>query len=177
MDPKIADFGMARLFAADQTKGSTSKIAGTFGYMPPEYALHGHFSIKSDVFSFGVLVLEIVSGRKNSSFDQPNNADGLLSYAWKQWMNGTPLALVDPSVAEFCAREEVIRSIHIGLLCAQGDVEERPKMATVVLMLNSSSHTMPTPHPPAFFVPSRREQLEADEGSVNEASNTELDPR
>ena len=97
-------------------------------------------------------------------------------------MNGTPLALVDPNIADLCAREEVIRRIHIGLLCAQEDAEERPNMATVVLMLNSSSHTMPTPSRPAFFVSSgtegwRKEQLEADEGPVNEASITELSPR
>ncbi|GLT64231.1 hypothetical protein SLA2020_367370 [Shorea laevis] len=64
MNPKIADFGMARLFVLDQTHGNTSRIVGTFGYMALEYAMHGHFSIKSDVFSFGVLVLEMVFGQK-----------------------------------------------------------------------------------------------------------------
>ncbi|PQQ10298.1 cysteine-rich receptor-like protein kinase 10 [Prunus yedoensis var. nudiflora] len=64
MNPKISDFGMARLFVPDQTQGNTSRIVGTYGYMAPEYAFHGHFSVKSDVYSFGVLVLEIVSGQK-----------------------------------------------------------------------------------------------------------------
>jgi serine/threonine protein kinase len=68
MNPKIADFGMARIFGVDQSQANTRRIAGTFGYMSPEYAMRGHFSMKSDVYSFGVLVLEIISGKKNSSF-------------------------------------------------------------------------------------------------------------
>ncbi|VVA40143.1 PREDICTED: cysteine-rich [Prunus dulcis] len=80
MNPKISDFGMARLFVPDQTQGNTSRIVGTFGYMAPEYAMHGHFSVKSDVYSFGVLVLEIVSGQKNSGFQHGENAEDLLSF-------------------------------------------------------------------------------------------------
>ncbi|XP_047324746.1 LOW QUALITY PROTEIN: cysteine-rich receptor-like protein kinase 15 [Impatiens glandulifera] len=66
MNPKIADFGMARLSVRDETQGNTSRIVGTYGYMVPEYAMQGKFSVKSDVFSFGILVLEIVSGKKNN---------------------------------------------------------------------------------------------------------------
>ncbi|KAI3982362.1 hypothetical protein MKX01_029727, partial [Papaver californicum] len=80
MEAKIADFGMAKLFEIDQTQGNTSRIAGTFGYMAPEYALHGLFSVKSDVYSFGVLLLEIVSGRKITSFYQSSSSPDLLSY-------------------------------------------------------------------------------------------------
>ncbi|CAL2266833.1 unnamed protein product [Prunus armeniaca] len=80
MNPKISDFGMARLFVPDQTQGNTSRIVGTFGYMAPEYAMRGHFSVKSDVYSFGVLVLEIVSGQKNSGFKHGENAEDLLSF-------------------------------------------------------------------------------------------------
>ncbi|GKV34541.1 hypothetical protein SLEP1_g42907 [Rubroshorea leprosula] len=83
MNSKIADFGMARLFVRDETQGNTSRIVGTYGYMAPEYAMHGQFSIKSDVFSFGVLLLEIVSGQKNSCFRNGENIEDLLSYAWK----------------------------------------------------------------------------------------------
>ncbi|CAI9117625.1 OLC1v1019042C2 [Oldenlandia corymbosa var. corymbosa] len=79
MNPKIADFGMARLFEADQSEGNTNRIAGTFGYMSPEYVIHGLLSVKSDVYSFGVLVLEIISGKKNSDFFH-SHGDDLLSY-------------------------------------------------------------------------------------------------
>ncbi|CAA7037125.1 unnamed protein product [Microthlaspi erraticum] len=88
MDPKIADFGMARIFGIDQSVANTKRIAGTFGYMPPEYVIDGQFSIKTDVYSFGVLVLEIVCGKKNRSFYQSNNtAENLVTYAWRLWRN------------------------------------------------------------------------------------------
>ncbi|XP_027179213.1 cysteine-rich receptor-like protein kinase 10 [Coffea eugenioides] len=191
MNPKIADFGMARLFEVDQSEGNTSRIAGTFGYMAPEYALHGLFSVKSDVFSFGVLVLEIVSGKKNNQFYQTHGGDDLLSYAWRQWRDGTPLALMDPTMGDSYARNEVIKSIHVALLCVQDEIEQRPTMASVVLMLNSYSVTLPVPNPPAYFGRSRTQNLPIDQPesgtstntkllpgpSVNEVSNTELYPR
>ncbi|VVA39719.1 PREDICTED: cysteine-rich, partial [Prunus dulcis] len=80
MNPKIADFGMARLFMMDQTQGDTNTIAGTYGYMAPEYVMYGRFSVKSDVFSFGVLILEILSGKRISSFQNGENEEDLLSY-------------------------------------------------------------------------------------------------
>jgi serine/threonine protein kinase len=81
---KIADFGMARLFpeAGDGRSRVHTRVAGTNGYMAPEYLMHGDLSTKADVFSFGVVVLEIVSGRKNSAFVPPldSEADSLLEY-------------------------------------------------------------------------------------------------
>ncbi|KAJ7946218.1 Cysteine rich receptor like kinase [Quillaja saponaria] len=85
--------------------------------MSPEYAMHGQFSVKSDVYSFGVLILEIISGRKNSLFQESNYAEDLLSYAWKHWNEGTALELLDPALRDSFSRHEVIRCIHIGLLC------------------------------------------------------------
>ncbi|CAI0468112.1 unnamed protein product [Linum tenue] len=113
MDPKISDFGMARLFDMDETEGNTSRIVGTYGYMAPEYAMHGQFSVKSDVFSFGVLVLEIVSGHK-SSYVHRDSMENLLSYE---------------------------------------NVNDRPTMASVALMLSSHAVTLPLPSKPAFFIP------------------------
>ncbi|KAF3612907.1 hypothetical protein FXO38_36550, partial [Capsicum annuum] len=75
MNPKISDFGMARYFGIDQSEEITSRIVGTYGYMAPEYAMHGQYSVKSDVFSFGVLLLEIISGKKNSAFYQSDGAE------------------------------------------------------------------------------------------------------
>ncbi|KAG2701494.1 hypothetical protein I3760_06G047500 [Carya illinoinensis] len=77
--PKIADFGMARLFPEDQTHVNT-RVAGTNGYMAPEYVMHGHLSVKADVFSFGVLVLELISSKRNSSFDLQVDAQNLLEW-------------------------------------------------------------------------------------------------
>ncbi|GKV19294.1 hypothetical protein SLEP1_g29578 [Rubroshorea leprosula] len=187
MNPKISDFGMARIFGVDQTQGSTNRIVGTYGYMSPEYAMHGQFSVKSDVYSFGVLVLEILSGKKNSNFYQTEGTGDLMSYAWKLWKDGRPLELLDPILGDSYARNEVIRCIQIGLLCVQEDPAERPTMATIVLMLNSYSVTVPLPNEPAFFPHSRIEPiklLESDQStsqsmqySINEVSITEIGPR
>ncbi|XP_021296996.1 cysteine-rich receptor-like protein kinase 10 isoform X2 [Herrania umbratica] len=151
MNPKIADFGMARLFAMDQTQGNTSRIVGTYGYMAPEYAMHGQFSVKSDIFSFGVLILEIVSGQRNICFHDRDNVEDLLSYAWKNWREGTTLNLIDPSL-KVSSKAEMTRCIHIALLCVQENVVDRPTMASVAIMLNSYSVTLPAPSHPAFFV-------------------------
>ncbi|KAL5730992.1 hypothetical protein ACHQM5_003761 [Ranunculus cassubicifolius] len=151
MTPKIADFGMARLFSVDQTQACTSRVVGTYGYMAPEYAMRGQFSVKSDVFSFGVLVLEIISGRRNSSLFNSENSEDLLSYAWTQWEHGTPMELLEPIVKERHSSSEVMRCIHMALLCVQEDHAKRPTMATVVLMLNSYSLTLPLPSQPAFL--------------------------
>ncbi|CAJ2638939.1 unnamed protein product [Trifolium pratense] len=80
MIPKISDFGLARSFMGDQAEANTNRVMGTYGYMPPEYAVHGYFSIKSDVFSFGVVVLEIISGRKNRGFCDPVHHLNLLGH-------------------------------------------------------------------------------------------------
>ncbi|KAL6555229.1 hypothetical protein OROGR_006487 [Orobanche gracilis] len=186
MNPKIADFGMARLFIVNQTQGDTNRIVGTYGYMAPEYAMHGQFSVKSDVFSFGVLVLEIVSGRRNSGVRQGENIEDLLSFAWKNWMAGTAKNIVDTAINNG-SEKEIMRCIHIGLLCVQENIGTRPTMGTVVLMLSSYSLRLAVPSEPAFFVDSEtgffpeRQSTESTNRSapesVNEASITELYPR
>ncbi|KAK4588142.1 hypothetical protein RGQ29_019230 [Quercus rubra] len=190
MNPKVSDFGMARIFEIDQTQDNTHKIVGTYGYMPPEYAIRGLYSMKSDVYSFGVLILEIISGKKNSSFSSPSNSENLLSYAWKHWRDGTFLELLDPTLRDSYSRDEVKRCLHIGLECIQESPAERPTMASIVLMLNSYSVSLPLPQRPAFFLHSRTEtrmpikELGSDQStsngipsSVNESSITEVYPR
>ncbi|KAJ9566163.1 hypothetical protein OSB04_002129 [Centaurea solstitialis] len=153
MNAKIADFGMARLFTVEETQANTSRIVGTYGYMAPEYALHGQFSVKSDVFSFGVLVLEIVTGRKNHTFQNGMMVEDLLSHAWKSWRDGTISSIIDPTLRDGSnSLRDIVRCIHIGLLCVQEDVSDRPTMASVVLMLGSLSLTLGVPSEPAFFV-------------------------
>ncbi|XP_056171991.1 cysteine-rich receptor-like protein kinase 10 [Syzygium oleosum] len=188
MNPKIADFGMARIFGVDQTQANTNKIVGTYGYMAPEYGMHGQFSVKSDVYSFGVLLLELISGKRNSFFYQADEGEVLASYAWKNWRDNMPLEVLDPAIGDSYSRNEVLRCLHIGLLCVQEDPVDRPTMANIVLMLNSYSVTLVLPQQPAFFLQSRTErqmkQLESDQStnrsmplSTNEMSVTEIYPR
>ncbi|ESQ38351.1 hypothetical protein EUTSA_v10028499mg [Eutrema salsugineum] len=156
MNPKIADFGMARNFRVDQTEDTTRRVVGTFGYMPPEYLTRGQFSTKSDVYSFGVLILEIVCGMKNNSLCQMDDSDGnLVTHVWRLWNNESPLELIDPSIRENYEKDEVIRCIHIGLLCVQETPADRPAMSTIFQMLINSSVVLPVPRPPGFFCTNR----------------------
>ncbi|EYU23768.1 hypothetical protein MIMGU_mgv1a020214mg, partial [Erythranthe guttata] len=154
MNPKIADFGMARLFEQDETQGNTSKIAGTYGYMSPEYAMRGQFSVKSDVFSFGVLVLEIMSGQKNRSIRIGDNVEDLLTFTWKNWREGTVENMIDPILraAGTGSLRDMIKCIHIGLLCVQENASKRPPMASILIMLSSSTMNLPVPSEPACFM-------------------------
>nr|XP_010931375.2 cysteine-rich receptor-like protein kinase 10 [Elaeis guineensis] len=152
MNPKISDFGLAKLFVIDETQGNASQIAGTFGYMAPEYALHGLFSTKSDVYSYGVLVLEIVTGQRTSRFHGSGSSPDLLSYVWQHWNEGMASQVIDQSLGDQYEIREVLRCIHIGLLCIQKDPTERPSMATVILMLSSYTVPLPAPSAPAFFI-------------------------
>ncbi|XP_058725202.1 cysteine-rich receptor-like protein kinase 10 isoform X2 [Vicia villosa] len=182
MNPKIADFGMARLFGEDQTQQNTNKIVGTYGYMAPEYVMHGQFSVKSDVFSFGILVLEIVSGIKNSGIRDGENIEYLSSFAWRNWKEGMTMNIIDPTLNND-SRNEIMRCIHIGLLCVQENIASRPTMTSVVVMLNSDSVTLPIPLEPAFHMDNRNFQdikswgHSSAQESVNETSITELYPR
>ncbi|KAK4491958.1 hypothetical protein RD792_002742 [Penstemon davidsonii] len=186
MNPKIADFGMAKLFVPDETQGNTTRIVGTYGYMAPEYAMHGNFSLKSDVFSFGVLVLEIISGQKNNSFRNGENTEDLISSAWRNWRDETAANLIDPALrGSSSIPHDILRCIHIGLLCIQENEVNRPTMALVVLMLNSFSMTLPVPSEPTLYMPSDSESKVSlfqkfnarGLDSQNDVSITELHPR
>ncbi|KAI3456368.1 hypothetical protein Pfo_013031 [Paulownia fortunei] len=128
-NPKISDFGMARIFGGTEDQAKTTRVVGTYGYMAPEYAMGGRYSEKSDVFSFGVLVLEIISGRRNTSFYDDEMALSLLEYAWKLWNEGNFEALIDERIPSPSFRGEIIRCIHIGLLCVQEFPINRPTMS------------------------------------------------
>ncbi|ESW15184.1 hypothetical protein PHAVU_007G051200 [Phaseolus vulgaris] len=153
MNPKISDFGLARIFDVDQNRAETDRIVGTYGYMSPEYAMLGQFSEKSDVFSFGIIVLEIITSKKNArSYESHNMEEGLMTYVWRHWKNETPMSILDPNMKENYYETEVIRCIQIGLLCVQENPNIRPTMATVVSYLNNHSLELPSPQEPAFFL-------------------------
>ncbi|CAN6690023.1 unnamed protein product [Malus baccata var. baccata] len=168
---------------------ATIEAATNNGYMAPEYAMHGQISVKSDVYSLGVLILEIVTGKKNTNFYNSDNGEYLLSHVWRHWRDGTLLELLDVNLRDSYSRSEVIRCMHIGLLCVQEDPDKRPKMQKILLMLSRYSLSMPSPERPAFFLHSRTDpnmpsmtcgssdQPAGNSLSVNEASITELYPR
>ncbi|XP_017433094.1 cysteine-rich receptor-like protein kinase 10 isoform X2 [Vigna angularis] len=160
------DFGLARAFEVGQNQANTKRVMGTYGYMAPEYAMEGLFSVKSDVFSFGVLVLEIICGRKNGRFFL---SDGqiLLVYAWRIWYEGKCLELMDPILEKSFIGSEVQRCIQIGLLCVQEDARDRPTMSDVVVMLVSDTVAIPKPKHPAFSVG----RMASEKGSPYRSSN------
>ncbi|KAL0327728.1 UNVERIFIED_CONTAM: G-type lectin S-receptor-like serine/threonine-protein kinase [Sesamum angustifolium] len=118
--------------------------------MAPEYALQGLFSMKSDVFSFGVLVLEIVSGKRNTGFYLTDTLN-LLGHAWELWVSGRGVELMDPEVGCSSA-SAALRYINVGLLCVQENPNDRPNMSAVISMLSSTELGTPLPAPkqPAF---------------------------
>ncbi|KAK1439557.1 hypothetical protein QVD17_05377 [Tagetes erecta] len=181
MNPKISDFGIARSFGGNETGANTHRVVGTYGYMAPEYALDGVFSTKSDVFSFGVLVLEIVSGKKNRGFIHPEYDHNLIGHAWSVYSEGRTMELIDANLAKSCNPTEVLRSVQVGLLCVQQNAGDRPNMSSVIMMLGGES-TLPQPKQPAFFMD--KDFLVADfssstylAGSVSDVTITEVDAR
>ncbi|PUZ59396.1 hypothetical protein GQ55_4G037900 [Panicum hallii var. hallii] len=153
MNPKISDFGLAKIFSSNNTdRNTTQRVVGTYGYMAPEYASEGIFSIKSDVFSFGVLVLEILSGKRNSGSQQCGGFINLIGYAWQLWEEERWIELVDASLFPKSHSADMMRCINIALLCVQENADDRPTMADVVSMLSSETTTiLAEPKQPAYF--------------------------
>ncbi|KAL9285731.1 unnamed protein product [Arabidopsis thaliana] len=170
MNPKVADFGTARLFDSDETRAETKRIAGTRGYMAPEYLNHGQISAKSDVYSFGVMLLEMISGERNNSFE----GEGLAAFAWKRWVEGKPEIIIDPFLIEK-PRNEIIKLIQIGLLCVQENPTKRPTMSSVIIWLGSETNIIPLPKAPAFT--GSRSQSEIGAMSMSDDVFTELSCR
>ncbi|XP_072966499.1 G-type lectin S-receptor-like serine/threonine-protein kinase B120 isoform X1 [Typha angustifolia] len=150
MNPKISDFGLARIFGSDDNETNTKRVVGTYGYMSPEYAMQGVFSVKSDVYSFGVLLLEIVSGKKNSTYSNQELSLNLLGQAWKLWNEDNVMEFVDPSIRNSCSLKEVSRCINVGLLCVQDRSNDRPTMSSVIIMLESGAMENASPRQPTF---------------------------
>ncbi|KAE8705175.1 putative LRR receptor-like serine/threonine-protein kinase [Hibiscus syriacus] len=134
LNPKISDFGLAKLFPDNMTHIST-RVAGTTGYLAPEYAIRGRLTRKADIYSFGVLLLEIVCGRCNTNRRLPVSEQFLLEKVWNMYGCGQLLELVDPSLNGDFNDEEAQKFLKIGLLCTQDMSKLRPSMSQVVKML------------------------------------------
>ncbi|KAF8049745.1 hypothetical protein N665_2127s0005 [Sinapis alba] len=195
MNPKVADFGTARLFEAEETRAETRRIAGTRGYMAPEYLNHGKISAKSDVYSFGVMLLEMISGERNNSFE----GEGLAAFvrfcpeyffifkplctecktyiflvqAWKRWVEGKPETVIDPLLMKDPINE-IMKLIQIGLLCVQENAAKRPTMRLVIVWFGSDTVTIPLPKAPAMS----GSQFQSEDGTMSmNNDSTELSCR
>ncbi|MBA0594885.1 hypothetical protein Gorai_011774, partial [Gossypium raimondii] len=181
MNPKISDFCMAKIFGHHDSKANTERIVGT-GYMSPEYAMDGIYSTRSDMFSFGVLLLEIITGRKHNSFHSLSGPLSLVAYAWEAWNEGRALELIDPSLGESYPKDEVMRCIHVGPLCGQDNPVDRPTILDALSMMYSEGNQLPTPKPPAYYFSRNRDEPEIVECelqifSPNNLSITEMEAR
>uniref|UniRef100_A0ACD5UUZ1 Uncharacterized protein n=1 Tax=Avena sativa TaxID=4498 RepID=A0ACD5UUZ1_AVESA len=181
MNPKISDFGMAKIFGGNEQQESTKRVVGTYGYMSPEYAMEGIFSVKSDTYSFGIVLLEIVSGLKISS---PHHLvmdfSNLIACAWNLWADGKARDFVDASVTGSYSLDQVSMCIHVGLLCVQDSSSARPLMSSVVSMLDSEAMPRAIPKQPMYFAQINRETKEAREDledSINGVSLTAIEGR
>nr|XP_043636382.1 cysteine-rich receptor-like protein kinase 2 [Erigeron canadensis]XP_043636391.1 cysteine-rich receptor-like protein kinase 2 [Erigeron canadensis] len=189
---KIADFGLARSFQDDKSHISTA-IAGTLGYMAPEYLAHGQLTEKADVYSFGVLLLEIVTGMENNKSKTMEYTDSLVAIAWRHFQEDTVHEIVDPNLMMHLypnsnQQKEAIKVVQVGLLCSQEDPSLRPSMSTVLIMLAKDDEPLPTPSNPPFIDEKTMELNEItqklhyyfnreDSGSVATVDHTQFFPR
>ncbi|XP_076883113.1 cysteine-rich receptor-like protein kinase 2 [Bidens hawaiensis] len=153
--PKIADFGLARSFQNDKSHISTG-IAGTLGYMAPEYLSHGQLTEKADVYSFGILILEVFTGMHNNLRSTTEYTDNLLSIAWKHFKQGTVEEIFDPNLMmhiypNINFQKDVIKVVHVALLCTQEDPSLRPSMSAALKMLAIDEDSLPAPSNPPFI--------------------------
>ncbi|XP_045800989.1 probable leucine-rich repeat receptor-like serine/threonine-protein kinase At3g14840 isoform X5 [Trifolium pratense] len=138
LNPKISDFGLAKLKDDEYTHINT-RIAGTYGYMAPEYAMHGYLTDKADVYSFGVVALEIVSGKHNTMNQPKDECFSLVDWVRLLKEEGNIMDLVDERLSEDFKKEEAMIMINVALLCTTVSPMHRPTMSSVVSMLEGKS--------------------------------------
>ncbi|KAL1207836.1 Cysteine-rich receptor-like protein kinase 1 [Cardamine amara subsp. amara] len=146
--PKIADFGLVRSMGTDKTQTNTG-IAGTLGYLAPEYLIKGQLTEKADVYAFGVLIIEIATGKKNNAFTQ--GASSVLYSVWENFKANTLYRSIDPRLKEKFTEEEALKVLEIGLLCVQSSVELRPSMTEIVFVLKNKDCKFECPKQPPFL--------------------------
>ncbi|KAH6786178.1 Leucine-rich repeat transmembrane protein kinase [Perilla frutescens var. hirtella] len=163
LTPKISDFGLAKLYDDKKTHIST-RVAGTIGYLAPEYAMRGHLTEKADVFSFGVLALEIISGRPNADSTLDDDRIYLLEWAWNLHENNKEIELVNSRIQEHDA-DELRRMIGVALLCTQASPGSRPAMSRVVAMLSGDIQVTSASTKPSYL----------NDWNFNDATNSDAD--
>lgn len=169
LTPKIADFGLARLFPEDMTHISTG-IAGTLGYMAPEYVVRGKLTEKVDIYAFGVVLIEVVCGKKNVTFGE--NTFSILQTLWRHYEMGTLHEGIDRSMEGDFEAEDVCKVLQIGLLCVQASAELRPCMSNVVKMLKGEME-MSEPTQPPFLNSGSAEMGRNDKPGTSNQSYTQ----
>ncbi|TVU23634.1 hypothetical protein EJB05_26010 [Eragrostis curvula] len=157
MTPRLIDFGLAVVLSSDEDE-KEDRVVGTMGYLDTHYARTGNVSIKTDVFAFGVILLEIITAQHAFSVE-PERL--LAQYAWELWSSGRSMELIDPLLHDEPRISDILRCIQIALLCVQDKPECRPTMSDVLIMLKCESMTLPVPRPPGVFVPSLSRASEA----------------
>ncbi|PIN04671.1 Serine/threonine protein kinase [Handroanthus impetiginosus] len=149
LNAKISDFGLAKLNEDDKTHIST-RVAGTIGYMAPEYAMRGYLTNKADVYSFGVVALEIVSGKSNTNYRPKEDFVYLLDWAYVLQERGHLLELVDPELGSAYSSEEAMVVLNVALLCTNAAPTLRPTMSQVVSMLDGRTAVQDLLSDPGF---------------------------
>ncbi|XP_058747459.1 probable leucine-rich repeat receptor-like serine/threonine-protein kinase At3g14840 [Vicia villosa] len=139
LNPKISDFGLAKLNEDDKTHMNT-RVAGTYGYMAPEYAMHGYLTERVDVYSFGIVVLEIVSGTNNTVSHPQEECFSLLDWVHLLKEKDNLMELVDRRLGEDFKKDEVTTMINVALLCTSFSPSLRPSMSSVVSMLEGRTN-------------------------------------
>lgn len=183
MNPKISDFGMAKLFRKDVNEANTSRIVGTYGYVPPEYARKGIYSIKYDVYSFGVVLLQMISGKTNTRFYGENEDLSLLEYAYDLWKNGQGMEFIDPFLDDSSSPCKLLTCMQVALLCVQENPDARPTMLEAFSMLkNDDSLAIATPERPGFSEKKKGDMETASSSqqvlcSFNDSQVSQLEPR
>eukprot|EP00257_Ricinus_communis_P018068 XP_015576670.1 probable LRR receptor-like serine/threonine-protein kinase RFK1 [Ricinus communis] len=173
LNPKISDFGLARLDEEEKSHIST-RVAGTIGYMAPEYALWGYLTDKADVYSFGVVVLEIVSGKNNNSFMPSNHCVCLLDWACHLQQNGNLIELVDEPLRSEVSKEAVETIVKVGLLCTSATPTLRPTMSEVVYMLEGRMAIPDTVPEPSSYTEDLRFKAMRDLRQHNQSQSQSL---
>ncbi|XP_062078310.1 cysteine-rich receptor-like protein kinase 4 [Humulus lupulus] len=154
MNPKISDFGMAKLFRKDVLEANTDRIVGTYGYVPPEYVKKGTYSMKYDVYSFGVLLLQIISGKKSTCYYGPSENLHLLDYAYQTWEVCKGVEFFDQSLDDSSSRCKLFKCLQVALLCVQESPKDRPTMLEIYSMLRDETKAIGIPRRPAFSMES-----------------------